>query len=119
MDRPVQPDGQSQPNLAEALDRLWARFLPEMKERIAVLESAASAAALGNLADASREAAHAAAHKLAGVLGTFGLKRGSDLAHELEVSFSREDGPDRSPDDDLRKSVAELRTLIETRKSPA
>ncbi|MGA3034755.1 MAG: Hpt domain-containing protein [Terracidiphilus sp.] len=117
MDRPNQPGAPPQPKLTEALDGLWARFLPEMKQRIAVLESAASAVTQENLNASDREAAHAAAHKLAGVLGTFGLKRGSDLAHELEISFSPQSAPDGNSGNDLEQTVAELRSLIENRKS--
>ena len=40
-----------------------------------------------------QEAAKAAAHKLAGVLGTFDLTRGTDLARELEATYSRESVP--------------------------
>ena len=42
---------------------------------------------------AQREAAHAAAHKLAGTLGTFNLARGTELAREFELLFSAEPRP--------------------------
>jgi len=115
MDCPAERNTQSQANLTEALDRLWARYLPEIKERVAVLESAASSVAQGALTDAEREAAHAAAHKLAGVLGTFGLQRGTELARELEAAFSGDAGPVRCAAGDLNQALAELRALIESR----
>ena len=55
-------DAQGSP-LAEAMNRLWSKFLPQMEQRAAD------------------------AHKLAGVLGTFGLNEGTDLAREAESLY--------------------------------
>jgi HPt (histidine-containing phosphotransfer) domain-containing protein len=83
---------EQQPSLAGALDVLWAKFLPENEERVATLEAASAASARGSLSEDEREAAGSAAHKLAGVLGTFGLTRGTELARELEQMFSQPAG---------------------------
>ncbi len=104
------------PGLSEALDRLWARFLPEMRERVKVLENAAAALAVGTLNPAERDSAHAVAHKLAGVLGTFNLARGTELARELELIYARDDGPDPASAPRLAANAAELRALIENRR---
>jgi HPt (histidine-containing phosphotransfer) domain-containing protein len=74
--------------LTEALDRLWEQFLPQTEERIATLEAANQALAAGMLSDHQRAEANAAAHKLAGTLGTFGLTRGTILAREAEILYS-------------------------------
>ncbi len=103
------------PGLSEALDRLWARFLPEIEERVKVLESAAAALAAGTLSQTERDSAHAVAHKLAGVLGTFSLARGTELARELELVYGREEGPDRACAPRLAAIASELRTLVESR----
>ena len=58
----------------------------------------------------------AAAHKVAGVCGTFGLTRGTVLARELEIMYSRQNGPDKELAATLASTTAELRTLIESRK---
>jgi HPt (histidine-containing phosphotransfer) domain-containing protein len=108
-----------QPALNQALDSLWARFLPEMRERVAVLETAAAAFALNDLPLGQHQAANRAAHKLAGVLGTFGLTRGTVLARELEIMYSRENGPDRALAARLSETAAELRKLIEGRTPSA
>jgi HPt (histidine-containing phosphotransfer) domain-containing protein len=102
--------------LNQALDRMWAKFLPQLKERVSLLESAAADFSAGRLSPADRLAAHAAAHKLAGVLGTFGLDRGTVLARELEAIYSREGSLDRSLAAHLTAIAAELRTIIEGRK---
>jgi HPt (histidine-containing phosphotransfer) domain-containing protein len=105
-----------QSQLAGALDALWTRFLPDLESRIALLESAAEALRSGNLSQAQREEAHSAAHKLAGVLGTFGLTRGTDLARELETLYSDQDGQDSLPAESLAEIGAELRRIVAARK---
>lgn len=74
--------------LSEAMNRLWQKFLPQMEERVATLQSAAARLARGE-ALSGQELSHASAeaHKLAGVLGTFGLKEGTELARQVEVLF--------------------------------
>jgi HPt (histidine-containing phosphotransfer) domain-containing protein len=77
-----------QPQMAEALKMLWQKFLPQMQERVAVLEEANEALQTGTLSNEQRTAAGAAAHKLAGVLGTFGLAAGTNLAREAEELYT-------------------------------
>jgi len=108
-------DAESHSALSAALDQLWARFLPQMRERVAVLEAAAAACAEGRLNATETEAAHAAAHKLAGSLGSFNLTHGTVLARELELLYSVGDVPGRELGPQLTAHAAELRTLIEHR----
>jgi HPt (histidine-containing phosphotransfer) domain-containing protein len=102
------------PALAAALEQLWTRFLPDTRERVSIVESAAQSLVAGSLTPAQREAAHAAAHKLSGTLGTFNLPRGTDLARELELAFAAAPDPASAPR--LASLAAELRSLIETRR---
>ena len=95
---------------------MWVQFLPQMRERVGLLEAAATAFSADQLSFAQHQEANAAAHKLAGVLGTFGLTRGTVLARELEIMYSREGGPDRSFAKRLSTVAAELRTIVEGRK---
>jgi len=53
------------------------------------------------------------AHKLAGVLGTFGLPRGTDLAREAEVLFGQPTPPGKVDIERLQVLLAELTTLID------
>jgi HPt (histidine-containing phosphotransfer) domain-containing protein len=103
------------PHISEALDRLWARFLPDIRERVKVLENASAAFAAGALTPKERDSAHAMAHKLAGVLGTFNLAHGTELAREAELIYGREDGPDPVSAPRLAAISAELRSLVESR----
>jgi len=98
--------------IAAALDRLWVRFLPEIRARVEILEAAALALAGGTLSLAQRESAAGAAHKLAGTLGTFSLARGTVVARELELLYSDGDGPST---ESAAQLAAELRNLVERR----
>jgi len=79
--------GNAQDPLAEAMDRLWAKHVPQMQERVATLQRAAEGLSKGTLSGAEQQQAAADAHKLAGVLGTFGLKEGTELAREAEALY--------------------------------
>jgi HPt (histidine-containing phosphotransfer) domain-containing protein len=104
----------SNPAMAAALARLWTRFLPEIENRVAILETAAASLAAGSLTAEKKQAAHDAAHKLAGTLGTFGLHRGTDLARHAEAFFAEEDRTATAQQ--VTAGIAELALLIKTRK---
>jgi len=101
------------------MDGLWARFLPDIRARVSVLETTARAASEGALTATQCEAAHSAAHKLAGVLGTFGLTRGTVLARELEVMLACKSSLGRDAAPKLAEATGELRGMIENRKPSA
>jgi HPt (histidine-containing phosphotransfer) domain-containing protein len=109
-------DQTGQPALAEVMNRLWEQFLPHLEERVVALEAAAEALAGGTLALAEREQASSAAHKLAGVLGTFGLPEGTILAREAEVFYSAEPQADPATAVRLGEIAAELRALLASRE---
>lgn len=104
------------PSLREALDRIWRQFLPQMQERLACLEEAAQALAAAELTDAQRRAAHDAAHKLAGTLGTFGLTKGTILAREAEIVYSGDPGPDPALAPHLLSMAEELKAMVGARE---
>jgi HPt (histidine-containing phosphotransfer) domain-containing protein len=103
--------------MAEALARLWIKFLPEIDRRLIAIESAVLALNAGTLSDELRDEAHQAAHKLAGTLGTFGLHRGTELARNAE-NVLEGDGllPGTSSASDLILWTHELRSLIDNRR---
>ncbi|MDE3186922.1 MAG: Hpt domain-containing protein [Acidobacteriota bacterium] len=105
-----------QDTLAEAMDRLWVRFLPQLEERVAALESAATALAQGTLVPAQREQASEVAHKLAGVLGTFGLDEGTSLARETELAYSGDHHADSAAAARLSQIASQLRAMVAGRK---
>jgi HPt (histidine-containing phosphotransfer) domain-containing protein len=106
----------STPDLTDILNQLWARFLPDIYERVAILEAAAQACTTGQITREQREAAHAAAHKLAGSLGTFDLGRGSQLAREFEELCASEQFSTAAQVQQLTEIAAEIRAVIDSRK---
>jgi HPt (histidine-containing phosphotransfer) domain-containing protein len=114
-----QPGPLTDAALSQAMDGLWARFLPDIRDRVSVLEAAAQVASEGKLKAKQREAAQTAAHKLAGVLGTFGLTGGTVLARELELIFAHDSFPGCDASVKLAETAAELRAMIENRKPSA
>ena len=106
----MEPEDRSE--LTAAIQKLWERFLPETLARIDALDAAALACATGKLPPAKLRAAHDAAHKLAGSLGTFALTRGSVLARELELLYSAGDAPAAELAPRLTALAAELRQIV-------
>jgi HPt (histidine-containing phosphotransfer) domain-containing protein len=114
------PSQSSDPNaraIAEVLEKMWARYLPDILERVGTLQEASAALTSGSLSPAASKAAESAAHKLAGTLGTFALPRGTELARELEQTFAAEGGPEPASASWIATTVSELRTMIESRPS--
>ena len=106
-------DHVTQPDITVALDRLWQQFLPQIEQRVAAVEAAAQALAAGKLSDDQREGAKSAAHKLAGVLGTFGLTKGTVLAREAEMLCMGDADPASAAQ--LEEIAAQLRAMISAR----
>ena len=102
--------------VTRALDLMWNKFLGDIRERVRVLQNAAQAAAAGKLRPEQRAAAQAAAHKLAGTLGTFGLDRGTRLARELENLYAGEAAVDAGFARRAGALAGEISAMIESRK---
>jgi HPt (histidine-containing phosphotransfer) domain-containing protein len=104
----------AEPDLNAALDQLWKQFLPQMEDRVAALEAAGRALSEQKLNEEQREAAKSAAHKLAGVLGTFGLTKGTVLAREAEMLCAGDADPALAAQ--LADIAAQLRSLVAARR---
>jgi HPt (histidine-containing phosphotransfer) domain-containing protein len=103
----------AEPELNAALDRLWKQYLPQMEERIATIEAASAALSGGRLSEDQRDSAQSAAHKLAGVLGTFGLMKATILAREAEMLCAGDADPASAAQ--LAEIAAQLRSLVAAR----
>jgi HPt (histidine-containing phosphotransfer) domain-containing protein len=66
------------------LEVMWKNSRSIIAERIQTLRGAEESLAGGSLEAVDRKDAESAAHKLAGILGTFGLPEGSVLASKIE-----------------------------------
>ena len=98
--------------VAAVLAKVWARRRDGVLEQVGLLETAAAGLAGGTLPEADRAAAAAAAHRLAGSLGMFGLVDGSARAREAELLLG---GTSLAPADApaLERLAAALRAQVE------
>lgn len=108
----------SGPGFTEVMNRLWVKFLPQIEQRVGTLEAAAIYLAAGTLSAAQREEASAEAHKLAGVLGTFGLQEGTVLAREAEATYLVEPQTDPDVVARLAEIASQLRMMLASRNDP-
>jgi HPt (histidine-containing phosphotransfer) domain-containing protein len=106
---PIQSNEQK---LQAMLSALWTRSKHTVAERATLLQVAVDLWMKDSLDEATRLRAVDSAHKLAGVLGTFGLPRGTDLAREAEVLFG-ESSATKEEVGRLQVLLAELTRLIE------
>jgi HPt (histidine-containing phosphotransfer) domain-containing protein len=111
---PPDENGQSQEQkLQSMISALWDRSRHTVVERAALLRTAGDLLAHNRLDEATQMNAVDSAHKLAGVLGTFGLPRGTDLAREAEVLFGQSRKPGKTEIERLQVLLAELTHLID------
>ena len=107
-------NGQNQEQkLQSMISALWDRSRHTVVERAALLRIAGDMLAQNRLDEVTQMNAVDSAHKLAGVLGTFGLPRGTDLAREAEVLFGRTATPGKVEIERLQVLLAELTHLID------
>lgn len=66
------------------LASLWQKNLPTLRERLDLIDRAASIAASGTIPEAPRLEAYNIAHKLTGSLGMFGYQQGTEIARKIE-----------------------------------
>jgi HPt (histidine-containing phosphotransfer) domain-containing protein len=102
--------------LAEAMNRLWAQFLPQIEERVSILEKAAATLAAGSLSRELCGEASSAAHKLAGILGTFGLEQGTLLARDAEALYASPASAAEAGNERLASLAAQLRSILSARE---
>ena len=108
------PEAQSQEQkLQSMISALWDRSRHTVVERAALLRTAGDLLIENRLDQATQLSAVDSAHKLAGVLGTFGLPRGTDLAREAEVLFGQSTPPGKVEIERLQVLLAELTRLID------
>ena len=111
---PDENEAQSQEQkLQSMISALWERSRHTVVERAARLRTAGDLLSDNRLDQATQQSAVDSAHKLAGVLGTFGLPRGTDLAREAEVLFGQPTPPGKVDIERLQVLLAELTTLID------
>jgi HPt (histidine-containing phosphotransfer) domain-containing protein len=88
-----QPHDPHAKEIEDLLHTLWKSNYGTLLERIKVLRTAQEKLAADSLDGQTRKDAEDAAHKLAGILGTFGLPHGSTLASKIEAGLAKEAAP--------------------------
>lgn len=89
----------------------WRRARPAIEERLGAIEAALGSPAEGE----SLEAGVTAAHMLAGLLSTFGLRRGTTIARRIEVALQQ--GGADSERQALHALAGDLRAVVEAGRS--
>jgi HPt (histidine-containing phosphotransfer) domain-containing protein len=98
--------------LQEMLQAMWKTSRPAILERFQTIRDAEKMLAAGSLDDGARKNAESAAHKLAGVLGTFGLPQGTQLASQIEALLASSSPLDTTHAHELARKLDELEAII-------
>jgi HPt (histidine-containing phosphotransfer) domain-containing protein len=105
--------------LHDLLANLWSRSQQTISDRLDVLRTAHRSLRKDPADKAAHRAGADAAHKLAGILGTFGLPEGTNLARRIEVMM--ESGAPIRPFDleTLQRTIDQLHQMIEAKSKDA
>ena len=105
--------------LHDLLATLWTRSSQTISDRLEVLRATHRALRANPADKAARQAGADAAHKLAGILGTFGLPEGTNLARRAEVMLESA-APIQAFDlESLQRSIDQLHQMIEAKSKDA
>jgi HPt (histidine-containing phosphotransfer) domain-containing protein len=99
--------------LQQLLMKLWANSKATIAERLETIRQAQIQMAKNSLDGATRTHAVDAAHKLAGILGTFGLPEGTELARQVEEGLNGTNPAEGLNADGLDALVKRLAVLID------
>ena len=112
------PAKNSQQNLHAMINAIWQRSKERVAGHVEILEQAKVLAFRSELDETARLRAVDSAHKLAGVLGTFGLPRGTDLARVVEEAFGQPVKLSRAELERVGAALDELSRLVKTEIPP-
>lgn len=101
--------------LRKKLDQTWQKMLPLMLQRLEVIRRVHKDLSDGKLSESLRAEGAQEAHKLAGSLGVFGMKDGSNMASEIEQILSSEKELERNAVAQLGDRLDKLRDKIKAR----
>ena len=105
--------------LHDLLASLWARSRQTIGDRLDVLRATHRTLRTNPADRNARRAGADAAHKLAGILGTFGLPEGTNLARRVELMLESH-APIGSFDlEGLQQTIDQLHQMIEAKSKDA
>jgi len=105
--------------LHELLTNLWSRSQQTIADRLNVLHASHRTLRVTPTDAAARRAGADAAHKLAGILGTFGLPTGTEIARRIEVLLDSSASLRKFELDTLQHSIGQLQQMIEEKSRSA
>jgi DNA-binding response OmpR family regulator len=109
---------QTQVQISGELLAVWERSKEKYRDRIQVLEQAATALLTGTLSEELRQQAQMQAHTLAGSLGSFGLMDASRLSRAIEKMFQSQGKLSQAEKEQLSEQVVALRQVLEQSLTP-
>lgn len=101
--------------LDDLLQALWVKNYPLLLDRLKLIRDAKDKLDAGSLDQQARKDGEEAAHKLAGILGTFGLPQGSVLASKIEALLAGDAASYNKRSSELRSWFEELEAVIASR----
>ena len=105
--------------LHDLLTTLWARSRQTINERLDALRMSLRSLRANSGDAAARKSGGDAAHKLAGILGTFGLPEGTEIARRIELMLESA-APLRAFDlEFLQTAIDQLHQMIEAKSQDA
>lgn len=102
-------DAEQQAKLKKILDEAWREYRFDVIARVEALRVATNQARSGTLDEPARALANSTAHKLAGVLGTFGMREASQMASRIEMLLE----PGATPAETLATSLDQILDSID------
>jgi HPt (histidine-containing phosphotransfer) domain-containing protein len=105
--------------LHDLLATLWSRSRETISERLEVLRTTHRALRANPADKNARRAGADAAHKLAGILGTFGLPDGTNLARQVEVMLESATPISSFDLEALQRAIDQLHLMIEAKSKDA
>jgi len=105
--------------LHDLLSTLWSRSRETIAERLDVLRATLRSLRANPADPLARKSGADAAHKLAGILGTFGLPEGTELARRTEVMMESPAAIRPFDLDALQHAIEQLHQMIEAKSRDA
>ena len=113
----TEAQAEAQRKLHDLLESMWEQRKSIVVDRLNTLNDAVEHLP-ENITPDSREKGIYAAHNLAGILGTFGLPQGTELAREIEVAMSLGRPLSDAEVGHLKQVITQLSGLVAQRSLP-
>ena len=106
------PTDEAAAKLHDLLATLWCRSEDMIAERLEVLRSSYRRLLENSADEGARRTGADAAHKLAGILGTFGLPAGTEFARQTEVALEARSPLTAAHLASMRDAIEQLEAMI-------